>query len=97
MLANHRRPTMPLDACTALPRPGRANLAHGGVSLLTRRYRGRVPNPPEPEIIQAAAEIGIDPQALRDQLDTADLTPARPDQQDDLPKLLARLEELDRT
>jgi hypothetical protein len=36
--------------------------------------------------------MGVDPQALRDQLDSADLTPPTPDQTDDLPKLRARLE-----
>jgi hypothetical protein len=86
---------MPTDARTAPNRRQRANPPSGGVSLLTRDYLGRMPNPPEPEIVEAAADIGIDAQALRDQLDSADLTPARPDQQDDLPKLQAKLAELD--
>jgi hypothetical protein len=35
--------------------------------------------------------MGVDPHALRAQLDAADLTSPSPDQTDDLPKLLARL------
>ncbi len=48
---------------------------------------------PEPEIVAAAREMGVDPVSLRAQLDAADFTPPSPDQTDDLPKLLARLDE----
>lgn len=51
---------------------------------------------PEPEIVEAARQMGVDPAALRRQLDAADLTPPTAAQTDDLPKLLARLAEPDR-
>ena len=46
-----------------------------------------------PDIAAAAREMGVDPGELQALLDSADLTPPRPDQTDDLPKLLARLDE----
>ena len=86
---------MHIDASPALAFALGVSLIPRGVSLMRQPYRDPVPNPPEPEIIQAAADIGIDPQALRDQLDRANLNPPRPAQTDDLPKLLADLADLE--
>lgn len=85
---------MPLDACTLTPHTGRANLPTRAHDHRGRGYLGPMPNQPEPEIIDAAGEIDIDPQALRDFLDAGRHRHADAAAPDDGPGITAELNRL---
>ena len=80
-----------LDPCVLAPINPQERHARPVETTKTSRYGRRMPNQPEPEIVEAALDIGVDPQDLRDLLDSADLTPPTAEQTDDLPKLQARM------
>ncbi len=82
LLANPRTPT---------PQRRGVSLLAPGVSITSRLYRAAMPTDPDTE--RAAQQMGVDPDQLDKFLAAADLEPPRDDQKDDLPKLLARLEE----